>query len=163
MLLIKWVYVYLLCHMCSSNLTTGQWRSHFPLLGFVWWPRRLRSSSCRLPPPTAPHRLPASGCHRGPAQPALPTPYSAGRGARQQPLPPWKHPGTSQGPDSSGFPARGCRHSKLSVQHSTSTALLYWEEDPAWEPGDRSNRECFQRDGESQVTIFVTVFTFTWK
>ena len=132
-------------------MSAGQWRTGVPLLGLVRWPRRLRCSSCRLPPTAAPHRLPAPGRHRDPTQRCFFATDRPGWGARQQPLPPGKHPRPSPSPDPGRFFARCLRCTRFPEQHPASATLLYWEEDPTWEPGDRSHRERLQRDGKRPV------------
>lgn len=129
----------------------GQWGTGVSLLGFVRWPRRFRRGSRCLTLAAAPHRLPAPGRHWDSAQCDLPAAHCAGRGARQQPLPPGKHPRPSPRPDQSCFAARGCWRTRFPLQHSTTPSLLYWEEDPTRMPGDWSYRECLQRNGEKLV------------
>lgn len=136
------VSLYIVC-MC----VLGQRGACVSLLGFVWRPRRFRRGGRCLPPAAAPHRLPAPGRHRDPAQRDLPAAHRAGRRARWQPVPAGKHPRPSPLPDQSCFVARGCWHTGFPLQHSTTPSLLYWEEDPARMPGDWSHRERLQRNG----------------
>lgn len=138
-------------YLIPFSVCSGHRGFRVPLLGLVRRPRRFRRSGGRLPPPSAPHRLPAPGRHRGPAQHGLAAPDRPGRGGRQQPLPPRKHAGPSPSADAGLLAARRHRNAGLPEQHPASASLLHGEEDPAREPGGGGHRERLQGNGETQV------------
>lgn len=136
--------------MFDSYLYLGQlWRPDLSLLGAVWWPRWFWGSCSGLPPPPSPHRPAPSGgdgdpLYTEPAGPNLP-----GWGAYQSP----SHPDIPTCPHQGCIAPRGRGCSGL-TQHPTHT-FLYWEEDFAREPGDRSHRECFQRHGKEILKLLI--------
>lgn len=86
-----------------------------------------------------------------PTQCSLPSPHCARRGARQQPLPPRKHPRAPPAhTDPGSLSPRSSRRTGVALQHPTSTEVFLREEGAAREPGRRSHRECLQRDGETK-------------
>lgn len=141
-----------LCVCLTPSLYPGLlWRPNFPLLGVVWWPRRLRGGCGGLPSSPSPHR-PAPPGGEGDSLYSWPAAtHVPGRGTHQPP----PHPDISARPNEGGI-TQGCRRCSGFPQQPADT-LLYWEEGFSREPGDWSHRECFQRHGKRPLDFIDSV------
>lgn len=148
--------VYMHCNTCCfaevslfSALCMLSWAGErgagLALLGSVWWACWLWCSCNGLQTAPSAHCGAASGDFGCPAQPFITATHCTGR---------W--PGSYQYTLHASSPNTSILAAQLTLYQYTT--LFHREEDPAWEPGDRSPRERLQIHGEdNQGLVHLTV------